>query len=93
MMRINSNNELCSLEQIYNFLIMRPDFLQNSHFEKLKEFFYEIHEMEGGFFEVKNSYSFLGTFNGHSKIIDSSKSPDFLDKAKFLQWVYRQIHE
>jgi hypothetical protein len=47
-------NELCTLEQIYNFLLMRPYFHKNTQFEKLKEFFYEIH---GGFFEVKNSYS------------------------------------
>lgn len=91
-MSTNTKNELYCLEQIYNFLLMRPYFQQYSHFDKLKEFFYEIHEMEGGFFEVKNSYSFLGTFNGHSKVIDSSKSPDFLDKVKFLQWAYHQIH-
>lgn len=54
---MNMKNELCSLEQIYNFLLMRPYFHKNTQFEKLKEFFYEIHEMNGGFFEVKNSYS------------------------------------
>jgi hypothetical protein len=90
---MNSKNELCSLEQIYNFLLMRPYFHNYSQFEKLKEFFYEIHEMESGFFEVKNSYRFLGTFNGREKLIDSSHSPDFLDKSRFLQWVMHQINE
>ena len=71
---------------------MRPYFHKHSQFEKLKEFFYEIHEMNGGFFEVKNSYSFLGTFNGKQKVIDSTYSPDFLDKKIFLQWVIKQIN-
>ena len=51
---MNMQNELCTLEQIYNFLLLRPYFHKDTQFEKLKEFFYEIH---GGFFEVKNSYS------------------------------------
>ena len=89
---MNMQNELCTLEQIYNFLLMRPYFHKHSQFEKLKEFFYEIHEMNGGFFEVKNSYSFLGTFNGKQKVIDSTYSPDFLDKKIFLQWVIEQIN-
>lgn len=46
---MNTKNELCSLEQIYNFLLMRPYFHNYSQFEKLKEFFYEIHEMESSF--------------------------------------------
>ena len=49
--------------------------------------------MESGFFEVKNSYRFLGTFNGREKLIDCSHSPDFLDKSRFLQWVMHQINE
>lgn len=89
---MNMQNELCTLEQIYNFLLMRPYFHKNTQFEKLKEFFYEIHEMNGGFFEVKNSYSFLGTFNGKQKVIDSTHSPNFLDKKVFLEWVIRQIN-
>ena len=89
---MNMKNELCSLEQIYNFLLMRPYFHKNTQFEKLKEFFYEIHEMNGGFFEVKNSYSFLGTFNGKQNFIDSTNSPNFLDKKVFLEWVIRQIN-
>lgn len=89
---MNMQNELCTLEQIYNFLLMRPYFHKHSQFEKLKEFFYEIHEMNGGFFEVKNSYSFLGTFNGKQKVIDSTYSSDFLDKKIFLQWVIKQIN-
>jgi hypothetical protein len=58
---MNMQNELCTLEQIYNFLLMRPYFHKNTQFEKLKEFFYEIHEMNGGFFlKLKILIAFWG---------------------------------
>jgi hypothetical protein len=85
--RMFHTTSLLTIEQIYNFLKESPDFRNSNQFEKLKVFFFELHDHGIGDFEAKKPLKFTLNFNKSWLVIDAIAAPNFNHKELFLNWV------
>ncbi|MEJ5137343.1 MULTISPECIES: hypothetical protein [Acinetobacter] len=79
------------LEQIYNFLLLRPDFNSKTNFEKIAEYFRSLNEGTDDEFNFEKPNKISGKF-GSKKNIVIVNAPEINNKNKFLEWVDRQIN-
>ncbi|MCT9978385.1 hypothetical protein M2R48_08620 [Acinetobacter sp. I-MWF] len=79
------------LEQIYNFLLLRPEFNSKTNFEKIAEYFRALNEGTDDEFNFEKPNKISGKF-GNKKNIVIVNAPEINNKNKFLEWVDRQIN-
>lgn len=79
------------LEQIYNFLLLRPDFNSKTNFEKIAEYFRALNEGTDDEFNFEKPNKISGKFDSKKNIVIVN-APEINNKNKFLEWVDRQIN-
>lgn len=79
------------LEQIYNFLLLRPDFKSKTNFEKVVEYFKVLNQGVDDDFIFEIPDKVVGQF-GNKKMINIINAPEIDHKNKFLDWVDQQIN-
>ncbi|MEN8283559.1 hypothetical protein [Acinetobacter gerneri] len=82
---MNNKYELCVLQQIYLFLMERPNFLNTGEFDKIHAFFAACHEGDLSSFRFTPPFKFSGQF-GKKKEISIKLAPKFTNKDGFLKW-------
>lgn len=86
------NNYLPALEQVYEFLKERPDFISQSKFEKSVEYFKTLHEGDPQEFKFEAPHNLYGKF-GPNRTLSLRLAPDFDNKSNFIKWVYSQLND
>ncbi|WP_252510711.1 hypothetical protein [Acinetobacter bereziniae] len=84
-------NYLYVLEQIYNFLLLTPDFKSKTNFEKVVEYFKVLNQGVDDDFIFEIPDKVVGQF-GNKKMINIINAPEIDHKNKFLDWVDQQIN-
>jgi hypothetical protein len=84
-------NYLSVLEQIYNFLLMKPDFNNLKNFEKVAEYFKALNQGDAEDFKFEAPHKVSGKFGNKLKI-NIITAPEINNKRKFLEWVDSQIN-
>lgn len=85
------NNYLPALEQVYEFLIERPNSKNQSEFDKSIDYFKTLHESDPLDFRVQTPHVVAGKF-GAKEIINLGSMPKFTDKENFINWIDAQIN-
>ena len=85
----NANFHL--LEQVYNFIVVRPGFKVKKNQEQLLDFFTEIHQDHEAGIRF-DSPSKITLMFGSPKIVNIDLSPPLRNKTDFLEWVYKQLN-
>lgn len=75
------------IEQIYNFVCLKPTIKSKSKYMQLYIFFEALHEAGKDKFIAYKPFNYFGVFNGIEKKIYAHAAPDFFDKEKFIKWV------
>ncbi|MFW1736055.1 hypothetical protein ACG94V_04345 [Acinetobacter sp. ULE_I001] len=88
---MKSSNYMCVLEQIYNFLLLTPDFKSKTKSEKIVAYFKALNEGDETDFKFNNSNKVSGKF-GNKKNILIMSAPEISNKYKFLSWVDEQVN-
>lgn len=78
---------LLTIEQIYNFLKESPNFQNSTQFERLKRFFFELHDHKIGEFKAHQPLNFTLNFNKSWLVVDAVAAPNFNHKQLFLKWL------
>lgn len=68
------------IEQIYNFIIEKPQIRYQSKFMQLAIFFGELHEVHKKDFQATKPFIYKGVFNGETRKISALGAPEFFDK-------------
>lgn len=74
---------LLTIEQIYNFLKESPNFQNSTQFERLKGFFFELHDHKIGEFKAHQPLN----FNKSWLVVNAVAAPNFNHKQLFLKWL------
>lgn len=82
---MNDKYEFCTLQQIYLFLIERPNFMNIGEFNKIQAFFAECHQGEMSSFKFSPPFKFFGKFGSKSEI-SIKLAPEFGNRENFLRW-------
>ncbi|WP_130804014.1 hypothetical protein [Acinetobacter ihumii] len=88
MFRNRNTDEV--LNQIYDFIKERPNFSKKTQFEKIVDFFREIHEDSDTTFKFETPHRIIGNF-GLPLIVSIHDAPDYNDKSRFIDWVLARI--
>lgn len=82
---MNKKYEFYTLQQIYYFLLERPNFLNTGEFNKIQAFFAECHDGDIASFKFTPPFKFSGQF-GDKQEISIRLAPEFSDRDIFLKW-------
>ncbi|OTG83272.1 hypothetical protein B9T33_02350 [Acinetobacter sp. ANC 5054] len=85
-------NSHLMIEQIYNFVCMKPSIKSKSKYMQMYIFFEELHESTKDRFIAYKPFTYFGVFNGGEKKIYADAAPEFFDKVKFINWVVKSIN-
>lgn len=76
---MKNSNFVCVLEQIYNFLLLTPDFNSKSNYEKIAEYFRALNEGNESDFKFDSPSKVSGRFGNKKNIIIIS-APEIRNK-------------
>ncbi|WP_266125861.1 hypothetical protein [Acinetobacter bereziniae] len=76
---MKNSNFLCVLEQIYNFLLLTPDFNNKTNFEKTAEYFRALNEGSDSDFKFDSTNTVFGRFGNKKNILIISE-PEMSNK-------------
>lgn len=85
-------NSHLMIEQIYNFVCMKPNIQSKSKYMQMYIFFEELHESSKDRFIAYKPFTYYGVFNGVEKKIYADTAPEFFDKEKFINWAVKSMH-
>ncbi|MDR0238013.1 hypothetical protein [Acinetobacter sp.] len=88
---MKNSNYHSVLEQIYNFLLLKPGFNQLKNFEKIAEYFRALNEGRADEFNFEAPNKVSGKF-GNKININIITAPEIGNKRKFLEWVDNQVN-
>lgn len=80
------------IEQIYNFVCLKPTIKSKSKYMQLYIFFEALHESTKDRFIANKPFTYFGVFNGVEKKIYADAAPEFFDKDKFVNWVAKSMN-
>lgn len=79
------------IEQIYEFVKARPDFIKKTNHIMVIDFLRELHNGPSSEFKFIEPVTIIGNFEKVNSI-EIRFAPDFLDKNTFLQWLDHKLN-
>ncbi|OTG65058.1 hypothetical protein [Acinetobacter silvestris] len=86
------SNQKHVVEQVYYYLIERPEYRELSQHEKLKAFLDVMKDKDSERIVMENHSTYIGSFGGIVRKINGMKAPEFTNKDDFLAWALGQVN-